>query len=137
MRSRDGNFNLLLSVSVVFFLFFPLALNAREYLISYRYLVKNIALYNETLMVSKAMRKCDGTPYNPIYLDTNHKTDLKQIIKKNNEKFIEYIHELGLNLVHKDTTRNFEYSSTTMLTLKTRCFEVDFNDNVVKISPLK
>ena len=47
------------------------------------------------------------------------------------------MHKLGLNVEHKDV--NNKLSNThlvTILTLKTTCFKVDFNDNFVKISPL-
>ncbi|MDF1876453.1 hypothetical protein JHD47_01315 [Sulfurimonas sp. SAG-AH-194-L11] len=83
------------------------------------------------------MQKCDGHPYNPIIFETRDDKNLKKILSSNNEEFIEYIHKLGLSLEHTDSTINFEYTSTTILTLKTRCFKVDFNDNFVRISPLK
>jgi len=83
------------------------------------------------------MQKCEGTPYYPLILETRDDKNLKKIIDTQNEKFIEYIHKLGLSVEHKDTTTNFQYSSVTILTLKTKCFKVDFNDNFVKISPLK
>jgi hypothetical protein len=138
MRSRDGNYTFSFSISVALLLLLSsLALNASEYLISYRYLVKDATLYNETLFISKAMQKCEGTPYYPLILKTRADKNLKKIIATQNEKFIEYIHKLGLNVDHKDITTNFQYSSVTILTLKTTCFKVDFNDNFVKISPLK
>jgi hypothetical protein len=137
MRSRDGNYNFSFSISVVFLLLSSLALNASEYLISYRYLVKDAILYNETLSISKAMQKCKGEPYNSLILETRDDKNLQKIIGTQNEKFIEYLHKLGLSVEHKDRTDNFQYSSVTILTLKTTCFKVDFNDNFVKISPLK
>jgi len=138
MRSRDGNYNFSLSISVgLLLLLSSLALNASEYLISYRYLVKDAVLHNETLSISKAMQKCKGYPYNPLILETRDDKNLKKIITAENEKFINYLHKLGLSVEHKDTTINFQYSSVTILTLKTTCFKVDFNDNFVKISPLK
>jgi len=83
------------------------------------------------------MQKCEGKPYNSIIFDTNDDKDLKEILSENNTEFIDYIHKLGLSVEHKDMTKNFIYTSTTILTLKTTCFKVDFNDNFVKISPLK
>ncbi len=83
------------------------------------------------------MKKCTGTPYNPIIFETRDDKNLKKILSSNNEEFIHYIHKLGLSVEHQDKTTNFQYRSTTILTLKTRCFKVDFNDNFVKISPLK
>ena len=138
MRSRDGNKNFSLSISVgFFFLLSSLALNASEYLISYRYLVKDATLYNETLSISKAMQKCKGAPYSSLILETRDDKNLQKIISTQNEKFIDYMHKIGLNVEHKESTINFQYTSVTILTLKTTCFKVDFNDNFVKISPLK
>jgi len=138
MRSRDGNKNFSFSISVGLLLLLPsLVLSASEYLISYRYLVKDATLYNETLSISKAMQKCQGNAYNPLILETRDDKNLKKIISAQNEKFIDYMHKLGLNVEHKESTINFQYTSITILTLKTTCFKVDFNDNFVKISPLK
>ena len=135
MRSRDGNnsFSLRFLVSLLF----TLALNADEYLISYRYVVKDATIYNESLLISKTMKKCDGNIYRPIILENNGSKNLKEIISKNNELFIDYIHKLGLEVKHDETTINLQNKSTTILTLKTKCFKVDFNDNFAKIAPLK
>lgn len=83
------------------------------------------------------MQKCDGLAYNPIIFETRDDKNLKKILSSNKEEFIDYIHRLGLNLQHSDSTINAQYTSTTILTLKTRCFKVDFNDNFVRISPLQ
>ena len=110
---------------------------ADEYLISYRYVVKDATLYNEKLFISKAMKKCDGKVQNSIFINTNNSKSLKKIVEKNSEPFIEYIHKLGLHVEHKDFTKNLQNHSTTILTLKTTCFKVDFNDNFARIAPLK
>ena len=99
--------------------------------------MKNAVLYNETLEIAKAMRKCSGEPYSPILFETNSSKNLKKIINNHSEEFIEYIHKLGLNIQSRSQTTDFEYTSFTILTLRTRCFKVDFNDNSVKISALK
>jgi len=138
MRSRNGNYSFLRSIQLgLLLLLSSLALNASEYLISYRYLVKDAILYNESLFISKSMQKCNGKPYNALILETRDDKNLKQIISAQNEDFIDYMHKLGLHVEHKEETINFQYSSVTILTLKTTCFKVDFNDNFVKISPLK
>ena len=138
MRSRDGNSYFSFSIPVGLLLFLSsLALSASEYLISYRYLVKDATLYNETLQISKTMQKCHGQPYNSIILETRDDKNLEKILSSQNEEFVDFIHKLGLNVEHKDATINYQHSSMTILTLKTTCFKVDFNDNFVKISPLK
>ena len=83
------------------------------------------------------MQKCKGKPYSTISFLNDDSKNLRNIISQNSEEFIDYIHKLGLSLEYKSKTTNYEYQSTTILTLKTRCFKVDLNDNLVKISPLK
>ena len=136
MRGRDGNRTLLLSVCSVI-LFNSLALSASEYLISYRYVVKDILQYNETLHVSKAMRKCKGTPQNSILLEHNNSKNIRDVISSSNDEFIDYIHKLGLHVTHDSITHNMKNSSTTILTLKTTCFKVDFNEKFARIAPIK
>ena len=136
MRSRDGNRTFLRRLFSIIFLS-SLALNAGEYLISYRYIVKDAVLYNETLLISKSMQKCIGTPQNSLLLESDGSIDLKKIILEHKEQFISFVHKLGLHLEHKEKNINYQNSFTTILTLKTTCFKVDFNDNFAKISPLK
>jgi len=136
MRSRDGNHSFSLRLCSIIFLS-SLALNASEYLISYRYIVKDAIIYNEVLNISHAMSKCEGSPYNPLILESDSSKNLKKIISDNNEEFINYIHKLGLHIEHNEVTINTQNKSTTVLTLKTKCFKVDFNDNFARISPLK
>jgi UDP-N-acetylglucosamine enolpyruvyl transferase len=83
------------------------------------------------------MQKCIGTPQNSLLLESDNSVDLKTIISKHKDKFISFLHKLGLHVEHKEKNINYQNSSTTILTLKTTCFKVDFNDNFVKISPLK
>lgn len=139
MRSRDGNqtFSFSISSIILFILLFSSALFADEYLISYRYSVKDAALYNETLYVSKAMKKCTGKPYALLVLDPQKSDDLKDILLSNKEEFSNFLYKIGLNIKHQEKTLNSVNHSSTVLTLKTTCFKVDFNDNSVRIAPLK
>jgi hypothetical protein len=136
MRSGDGNRHVTLSIFKLIFFFYSLALSASEYLISYRYVVKDAILFNETLDISKAMHPCSGSPLNPLILENNNTTNLKAIVSQNEEEFLSYLHQLGLDVQHSEFNTNLQNSSTTILTLKTTCFKVDFNDNFVSISPL-
>ena len=136
MRSRDGNRTFSRRLFTLI-LFHSLALNASEFLISYSYTVKDATFYNETLHISKAMKKCSGTPEKSFMFETDGEKDLKKIISNNKDEFIDYIHKLGLHLKHDEKTHNYHYTSLTTLTLKTTCFKVDFNDNFAKIAPLK
>ncbi len=139
MRSRDGNHSFTFSISsvITFFLLCSSALFADEYLISYRYSIKNATLYNETLYVSKAMKKCHGKTYDSLILDPQKSNDLKKILLSNKEQFTNFLYKIGLNIKHEEETLNSVNHSYTVLTLKTTCFKVDFNDNSVRIAPLK
>jgi len=138
MRSRNGSYYFSFSIcSVVIFLFSSTLLNATDYLISYRYVVKDAALYNETLDISESMKECSGKPTKSLILHSYKNNDLQKIISINSTKFIDFIGTLGLHVKHTESTINTINKSTTILTLKTTCFKVDFNDNFVKISPLK
>ncbi len=83
------------------------------------------------------MQKCKGSPSDPIIFETRDDKNLQKILTTNNERFIEYMHKLGLSVHHSESTTNYINSSTTIITLRTTCFKVDFNDNSVKISALK
>ena len=136
MRSRDGDHFITLRFCTIILLS-SLALHAGEFLISYRYVIKDATLFNETLLISRSMHKCSGEQQKALILESNGEKNLQAIISKNREHFIQYLHKLGLNLTHQEQTRNYQNSSTTILTLKTTCFKVDFNDNFAKIVPLK
>lgn len=141
MRSRDGNRTFSLSICFIILLLISAKLNATEYLISYRYVVKDATLYNEKLFISKAMQKCkasdESTQIKPLILESSSNKNLREIISKNKNEFLEYLHKLGLYVEHKSSTTNLQNTSSTILTLKTTCFKVDFNDSFVKIVPLK
>jgi len=136
MRSRDGNCTLSCRLCTLIFLT-SLALNASEYLISYRYVVKDTILYNETLQVSQAMQKCEGTPQKSLNLPSNNTSDIKKVIHSNMDTFVTFIHRLGISVEHEEKNINYQNKSTTILTMHTTCFKVDFNDNFAKITPLK
>ena len=122
---------------IFLFILSSLALNASEFLISYRYVVKDAIIYNETLYISSAMKKCSGKPQKELILENTTNDDFTKLIKNNKEIFYDYIQQLGLHVEHKEETINMQNRSTTILTLKTTCFKVDFNDNFAKIAALK
>jgi len=83
------------------------------------------------------MQKCKGTPQEPLILSNDDNKSLKKLLSDVDSEFIEYIHKLGLHVKHIGITKNMQNSSTTIITLRTTCFKVDFNDFFVKIAPLK
>ena len=136
MRSRDGNHSFTFRLCSLILLY-SLALNAGEYLISYKYIVKNALLYNESLDISKSMKQCQGSEAQTLILPFEDEKRFQDVISKHREEFLDYIHKLGLDIHSDATTTNNQIDSTTIITLKTTCFKVDFNDTFVKISHLK
>lgn len=137
MRSRDGNFNLLFSICTLIFCFSNL--NGDEYIISYRYAIKDAILLNDSLDISRAMTPCSGEiGESKLLLSTTNDTkDLKKIILQNSELFFTYINSIGLHIRSDEVTNNGINSALTIVTLKPTCFTVEFNDNLVKIAPFK
>jgi hypothetical protein len=84
------------------------------------------------------MKKCTGEPSNNyLELPLQEQSNIKNIIAKNPEEFLDFIHKLGLSVEHKSKTVHAQNTSYTVLTLRTTCFEVDINENFAKIAPLK
>lgn len=137
MRSRDGNLNLLFSICTLIFCFSNL--NGDEYIISYRYVVKDAILFNDSLDISPAMTSCKGeVGETKLFLsNSNDSKNLKKIILQNSDKFFTYISSLGLHVQNDEQLHNGVNSSLTTVTLKPTCFTVEFNDNLVKIAPFK
>jgi len=144
MRSRDGNFSL--SFTIFFIIFFNYTtLLADEYLISYRYVIKDAVIYNEQLNISKAMKKCSGDVQNYINLlgssDTLLKGMTRRFLKKNHfieksdEEFRIYISERT-----EDYQRAFSqyldehYSSSHYTVSREELFESNFANCVPEMS---
>ena len=82
------------------------------------------------------MRKCCGRPTNTLLLK-NYNNNVKEIISKNSKEFINFLHKVGIEVKHRDETINAIYTGTTILTFRTTCFKVDFNEDFAKITALK
>jgi len=136
MRSRNGNNSFTLRFCTIIFLF-SFALHAKEYLVSYKYIVKNNILFNEHLDISKSMQKCHGIPSQILILPAIQEQNFQKLISLHRERFLDYIQRLGVDIRSRATTLNNQMSATIVTTLKTTCFKVDFNDTFVKISHLK
>jgi hypothetical protein len=136
MRNRDGNNSFTLAICSLI-LSYSLALSADEYLISYRYTIKNALLINETFNISKAMQKCSGKPYKELLITKKKSESLKELLSKRDGEFLAYVEALGIDVKSRERTENFTSNSLTIVTLKTKCFKVDVNENFVIIAPLK
>ena len=84
------------------------------------------------------MQKCKGTIFQkPLILESKNSHDLKYTLQRNSEIFFQYLSKIGLVVENHETLYNQTDQSFTIITLKTTCFKVDFNENFVKIAPLK
>jgi hypothetical protein len=83
------------------------------------------------------MKKCKGKPYETLILDPHKSENLKEILLLNQDDFTEFLYKIGLSVKHQEETINGVNNSSTIVTLPSKCFKVDFNDNSVKIAPLK
>jgi len=136
MRSRDGSSSFLLTIcTIVFFIYSNLY--AKEYYISYRYVVKDAVLYNETFLLSKAMKKCIGKPKDEVLIFNKKHKSLKELLSDSSGEFIEYVHKLGLEVQNRTLQNSMQNSSLTVLTLKTTCFDIDYNKDFVVIRSIK
>jgi len=136
MRSRDGSYSFTLRFCTIIF-FLSVALYAEEYLVSYKYIVKNGILFNEHLDISQSMQKCHGIPSQTLILPAIEEKNFQKLIALHREQFIDYIQRLGVDIHSQATTINSQMRATIIVTLKTTCFKVDFNDTFVKITPLQ
>lgn len=134
MRSRDGNRLKTLAICQIAFC---ALLHGADTIISYRLVVQDAIILNDYLSVSHAMTPCHGTPSNTIYIETNGSKNLHRILENNPESFSDFIAHEQLQVSHKENTTNAVNHSRTILQMAPTCFAVDFNEDFVKISPLK
>ncbi len=107
------------------------------YYISYKYVVKDFQLYNEQILVSRAMQSCAGTISQSIVFEKKNNDTFENFIKYKQDKMIDFFDKLGLHVKSYDSFNTTNSHTNTTITFFTQCFKVDFNDNFVKISALK
>ena len=100
-------------------------------------MVEDALLYSETLSVSRSMQPCDGMPVAHLLLESEGSSELHKILQGNYEEFLPFIQKEGLHIRHHGKTVNSISRSRSVLTMPPRCFTVDFNDDLVKITALK
>ncbi|NPA66459.1 MAG: hypothetical protein GXO11_06215 [Epsilonproteobacteria bacterium] len=114
---------------------------AKEYLITYRYTVKDAVIYNEKLSISRAMTPCKGELVSSsliiAYPQNNEKSSLDQIILNSFDEFFSYISKVMISVDHRERTSMMQNSSFTKVLFPTTCFKVDFNDSFVTITAIK
>jgi hypothetical protein len=107
------------------------------YLIGYRLTTHNSALMSDRLSISKSMTPCFGEKKESLSLTRNPSQTLQSLLNFHEDEFIEFATQESINLrSHQDISNN-AHTSTETMTLPTRCYIVDFNDDSVTISLLK
>jgi len=115
----------------------PTLAYADFYYISYRYVVKDFQLYNEKILVSRAMQPCSGTSNQSIIFQKENSETFENLIKEKKQKMIDFFDKLGVHVKSDDSFDTTNIHTNTTITFFTQCFKVDFNDKFVKISALK
>ena len=136
MRSRDANYAFSFRFFSLIF-FYSSVLFADEYLISYRDVIINSKLYNHQFYISKSMQKCQGIKQSSFILENSKNLKLQTLLASQEIKFYLYTQQIGVELKDKSVQKNMTINSKTSITFKTKCFDVDVNENFVKIAYIK
>jgi hypothetical protein len=133
VRSRNGNRPLLFTS---FILSSALCFGTESYYIGYRFTVKNTQAYNETLSVSKAMQPCQVTtaPLQRIVLQRIGNESFESLLNREKSLFIEFALPMEIRIKSNDTLHTHSLQSLNSLTLPTKCYAVEFNDEFVTIT---
>jgi hypothetical protein len=108
-----------------------------EYLIGYRLATYNSTLISDRLSVSKSMTPCQGEKGSALFLSHKPNASLQAILETNENEFIEFATQESVKLQSRQNISIHGHASTDSMTLPTRCYVVDFNDDSVTISLLK
>lgn len=131
MRSRDGGRPLLYAIALAS----ATTLYSDQYLIGYRASTKNSTISSDTLHISKAMRDCQTkTATNALILDSE--ATIEELIERNKNRFIEHF---GINTTHiqnSDFIKDDYIHSTSTITIPTKCYKIELNDNFATITLL-
>jgi len=136
VRSRNGNFSFLFTSLT---LITTLCVGADNYYyIGYRFTAKNTQAINETLWVSKAMQPCFSHQNAPtIVFHRNSDENLESVLKREQTRFLEFAASDELRVKSNDTVERAHLQTLNSLTLPSRCYAVEFNDESVTITATK
>ncbi|MDO9056726.1 MAG: hypothetical protein Q7U69_09285 [Sulfuricurvum sp.] len=135
MRSRNGNFPFLFTS---FTLITTLCVGADNYYIGYRFTAKNTQAINETLSISKAMQPCTFHTNSPLIIfKRNLDETLESVLKREQTQFLEFAATGELRVKSNDTFSASQSQTLNSLTIPTRCYAVEFNDESVTITATK
>lgn len=134
MRSRNGN-RLVVFPSLA--LICTLSFGADHYYIGYRLTTQNAQASEERLDVSRAMQPCAGSGTSSLSLPRLSNDSLASILNRDRDRFLEYATAGEYRLKSNLILRNSQIRTLQTLTLPTKCYAVEFNDDLVTISLLQ
>lgn len=135
MRSRNGNFPFLFTSLA---LITALSLQADNYYIGYRLTAKNTQAINETISISKAMQPCITFNNSPsLILKRIPNEKLESVLEREENSFLEFASSQELHVKSNDIVSSSNTQSLNSLTLPTRCYAVEFNNESVTITATK
>lgn len=134
MRSGTRNRSFLLTV---FTLITASASLGDEYLIGYRLTTYNSALIADRITVSKSMTPCLGEKAESLFLFRQSNQTLQLVLNRHEDEFLEFSSQQSIALKSRQNISNHAHNSSDSMTLPTRCYVIDFNDDSVTISLLK
>lgn len=89
----------------------------------------------EELTLSKAMKPCSDTIKSSLILTRAPRESLEALLERQRSEFLEYA--AAFRLKSNQHLQNSQITSLQTLTLPTKCYAVEFNDDFVTISTLK
>lgn len=135
MRSRNGNCPFLFTSLAIITTF---SFGADHYYIGYRLTAKNTQPINETLSVAKAMQPCyPFIPSDSITLERLNNEKLQTLLNREQTAFLEFASSNELRIKSNDTFHLSNPQTLNSITLPTRCYVVEFNDESVTITSTK
>jgi hypothetical protein len=135
VRSRNGNSPFIFTHLA---LIATLSFGADHYYIGYRFTAKNTQAINEKLSVSKAMQPCSKQTELPVLVLKRHPNEpFESVLGREENQFLDFAsaQELRIKSNESFTPQHMEIQNS--LTLPTRCYAVEFNNESVTITATK
>lgn len=100
-------------------------------------MTRNAAVHYENLSVSKSMTPCQGKRQPSLELERTPHESLQNLLIRHENTFLEYVSSQPLSLKSHQLYTSDTQVSKESLTVPTKCYAVEFNDEFVTISLLK
>ncbi len=109
---------------------------AQDFYVTYKMHSKNMAFYNETVLISKAMVKQKGSVYKTLLFYSGLQS-LEEVIRKQKSDIVNLLLREGATVTAADTATDAVGSTATTLQIYPQRIKVAFNNGFVKIGLLK